>query len=283
MAAIAPTAPDSAISTETVFAAFTHYVGRQPIFERSQQVFGYELLFRAGLDNIFSGDPEQATRQMIDNVLLFGLDTLTPSAKAFINCTRAALVDRLVTSLPADVTVLEVHENIAVDDAVFEACSDLRAMGYGIALDDYMPDSDADRLIELADFIKLDCRACSAKDLRAVRKSLGGHTARLIAEKVETPEEFNVAQGEGFDHFQGYFFARPTILQQREIPPQPHALCATAERDQPQSVGPPRGGAAGHGGGLVLLPRSASGQLADAGASRPGDQYPPGVADDRRG
>ena len=219
MAAIAPTAPDSAITTETVFAAFTHYVGRQPILDATQQVFGYELLFRSGLDNAFSGDPEQATRQMIDNVLLFGLETLTPTAKAFINCTREALVERLVTTLPVDLTVLEVLETITVDDEVYEACVELKHMGYRIALDDYMPDSGADRLIELADYIKMDCRACSAKDLRAVRKSLKGHTAKLIAEKVETPEEFNVAQGEGYDLFQGYFFARPTILQQREIPP----------------------------------------------------------------
>ena len=219
MAAIAPTAPDSAITAETVLAAFTHYVGRQPILDQSQQVFGYELLFRQGLDNSFSGDPEMATRQMIDNVLLFGLDTLTPSAKAFINCTRSALVDRLVTSLPVDVTVLEVLEHITVDDEVVEACTDLKKMGYRIALDDYLPDRGADRLVELADYIKLDFRSCSPAELRAVQHSLKGHTAQLIAEKVETEEEFKIAKGEGYGFFQGYFFARPTILQQREIPP----------------------------------------------------------------
>jgi c-di-GMP-related signal transduction protein len=219
MAALAPTAPDSATTAETVLAAFTHYVGRQPILDQSQQVFGYELLFRSGMDNSFTADPEQATRQMIDNVLLFGLDALTPSAKAFINCTRAALVDRLVTSLPVDVTVLEVLETITVDDAVVEACTDLKKMGYRIALDDFLPGRGADRLIELADYIKLDFRACSPAELRAVQKSLKGHKAQLIAEKVETEEEFKVAKGEGYGFFQGYFFARPTILRQREIPP----------------------------------------------------------------
>jgi len=219
MAALASTPPDSAITADTVLAAFTHYVGRQPILDQSQQLFGYELLFRTGLDNAFAGDPEQATRQMIDNVLLFGLDTLTPSAKAFINCTRTALVDRLVTSLPVDLTVLEVLENITVDDAVVEACTDLKKMGYRIALDDYLPTRGDERLVELADYIKLDFRACAPEELRAVYKSLSGHKAQLVAEKVETEEEFRIAHGEGYELFQGYFFARPTILQQREIPP----------------------------------------------------------------
>ena len=219
MPVIAPAVLDSAPTAETVLATFTHYVGRQPILDGTQQVFGYELLFRQGLDNSFSGNPEQATRQMIDNVLLFGLDTLAPSAKAFINCTREALVDRLVTSLPVDLTVLEVLETVTVDDAVLEACTDLKNMGYRIALDDFLPDRGADRLIDLADYIKLDFRACSATELRRIRDSLKGHPAQLIAEKVETEEEFKLARSEGYSLFQGYFFSRPTILQQREIPP----------------------------------------------------------------
>ncbi len=219
MPAYAPAASAPAITAETVLAAFTHYVGRQPILDPTQQVFGYELLFRHGLDNSFNGDPEQATRQMIDNVLLFGLDTLTPAAKAFINCTREALVGRLVTSLPIDLTVLEILETVTVDDAVLEACIDLKNMGYRIALDDYLPDRSADRLLHLADYIKLDFRACSPGDLRKIRANLKGLPAQLIAEKVETEEEFKIAQAEGYALFQGYFFARPTILQQREIPP----------------------------------------------------------------
>ncbi len=219
MPALASETPAVAPTAESVLAAFTHYVGRQPILDANQKVFGYELLFRSGLDNSFSGDPDQATRQMIDNVLLFGLDTLTPSSKAFINCTREALVDRLVTSLPVDLTVLEVLETVTVDDAVLEACTDLKNMGYRIALDDYLPDHSSDRLIHLADYIKLDFRACSTSDLRNIRARLKGRSAQLIAEKVESEDEFKLAQSEGYALFQGYFFARPTILQQREIPP----------------------------------------------------------------
>ena len=200
-------------------AAFTHYVGRQPILDADQQVFGYELLFRAGLENSFSGDADLATRQMIDNVLLFGLDTLSPGGKAFVNCTREALTERLVTSLPPHLTVIEVLETVAVDAAVYDACEELKKLGYAIALDDFIPETEADKLIGLADYIKLDFRALSQEQLARTRKSLQSCGIALIAEKVETEEEFLTAKGEGYKYFQGYFFARPTILERREIPP----------------------------------------------------------------
>lgn len=219
MPVLAPVVADSATATDSALSAFTHYVGRQPILDATQQVFGYELLFRSGLDNAFSGDPEQATRQMIDNVLLFGLETLTPTAKAFINCTREALVKRLVTTLPVELTVLEILETITVDDEVYEACVELKRMGYEIALDDFLPDRGADRLIPLADYVKLDFRGCSPHELRRIHQSLQGIEAKFIAEKVETEEEFRQALADGYELFQGYFFSRPIILQQREIPP----------------------------------------------------------------
>jgi EAL and modified HD-GYP domain-containing signal transduction protein len=197
----------------------THYVGRQPILDTARNVFGYELLFRSGLDNSCSGESDLATRQMIDNVLIFGLDTLTPSAKAFVNCTYEALTQRLVTSLPSHVTVLEVLETVEVDDEVVEACTELKKMGYQLALDDYLPDHGADRLVGLADYIKLDFRAYSATELRGIQANLRGSEIRFIAEKVEDEEEFQRALSEGYTYFQGYFFARPVILQRREIPP----------------------------------------------------------------
>jgi c-di-GMP-related signal transduction protein len=219
MPALAPSGAADRSAFEEPLAPVTHFVGRQPILDAKQKVFGYELLFRSGLGNAFSGDHDAATRQMIDNVLLFGLDTLTPSALAFVNCTREALVDRLVTSLPPANTVLEILETITVDDQVFEACTELKRRGYRIALDDYLPNPSADRLIGIADFVKLDFRCCPIPDLQAIRSSLAGTQVKFIAEKVETGEEFERARDEGYSYFQGYFFSRPTILQRREIPP----------------------------------------------------------------
>lgn len=198
--------------------AWTRFVGRQPILDRREQVFGYELLFRSGLLNKFTGDSTSATRQTIDNVLVLGLETLTPGGKIFVNCTKEALTDRLVTFLPAESTVLEVLETVEVDDEVVEACIDLKAMGYQIALDDFVPDCGSDRLIKIADYIKLDFRAYTRGQLQQIQRYLKGAKVSLIAEKVETHDEFQQALTDGYHLFQGYFFSKPSIIKGREIP-----------------------------------------------------------------
>jgi EAL and modified HD-GYP domain-containing signal transduction protein len=194
------------------------FVGRQPILDRQQQLYGYELLFRAGAENAFSGDSCSATRQMLDHVLVLGMDTVSPGGKAFLNCTREALVQRLVTILPAAQTVLEVLETVEVDDQVVAACEELSASGYEIALDDYQPGTTSDRLLGLADYIKLDLRVLAPERLRQVKQGLAGYRAKLLAEKVETDLEFRRATADGFDYFQGYFFCRPMVMEHRRVP-----------------------------------------------------------------
>jgi len=205
-------------SVASEHSAPTRFVGRQPILDRKQQVLGYELLFRSGQDNLFNGDSNNATRQMIDNVLFLGMETLTPGGKIFVNCTREALTERLVTFLPAESTVLEVLETIAVDDEVVASCRDLKKLGYQIALDDFVPGRGSDRLIEHANYVKLDLRACDTDQIRQIQRHLKGANVSLIAEKVETREEFQRSLEDGFQCFQGYFFAQPCIMKRREIP-----------------------------------------------------------------
>src|SRR5947209_19538127 len=91
------------------------YVARQPIFDRHLQVFGYELLFRDGLENSFHGDPDQASRATLDRSLLMGLDVLCDGRRAFVNCTRDTIIKGLVTLLPASTTVVEILESVPDD------------------------------------------------------------------------------------------------------------------------------------------------------------------------
>ncbi|WP_213805521.1 HDOD domain-containing protein [Granulicella sp. dw_53] len=207
------------VSADSSLYSSTRFVGRQPILDLQQAVHGYELLFRTSLENSFSGDSDNATRQMIDNVLLLGMDTIAPGSRAFVNCTREAITEELITFLPPEVTVVEVLETVEVDEELVGACVKLKKMGYQIALDDYVPGGGSDRLIELANYVKLDYRACGPEQLRQIQRYLEGAEVALVAEKVETAEEFERARDAGYLYFQGYFFARPTILHSREIPP----------------------------------------------------------------
>jgi c-di-GMP-related signal transduction protein len=133
------------------------FVARQPILNRDQQVFGYELLFRDGVENVFRAtDAEAAARSTLDSSLLMGFDVLCDGQKAFINCTRDLLLKDGITLLPAEQTVVEILESVVPDDLVTAACERLRAAGYRIALDDYVADDPRDRLTGVADFIKVD-------------------------------------------------------------------------------------------------------------------------------
>jgi c-di-GMP-related signal transduction protein len=205
------------LSEASAIIAPTRFIGRQPILNAARQVYGYELLFRSGMENSFTGNPEDAAPQMIDTALLFGMENLVFNSKAFVNCSALALTSRLVTCFPPG-TVLEVLESVQVTDEVVRACKELKKLGYSIALDDFQPGTSGDRLIEMADYIKLDFQACTPAQLRQIQRCLKGSNAALIAEKVETAEQFNRALKEGYHFFQGYFFSQPAVLTSREIP-----------------------------------------------------------------
>jgi EAL and modified HD-GYP domain-containing signal transduction protein len=197
----------------------TQFVARQPILTRDEKVFGYELLFRDGVEDFFqSPDPDAASRSTLNTSMLLGLDVLCDGHRAFINCTREILLKDYITLLPSEQTVVEVLETVPADDLVVAACRRLKEAGYVIALDDFAMNDPREVLTDLADIIKVDLRSTSAEDAAAMVKRYGPWRCRMLAEKVETREEFIAAKKAGFLYFQGYFFRKPEILTAHEIP-----------------------------------------------------------------
>jgi c-di-GMP-related signal transduction protein len=196
----------------------TRFMARQPILDTSQKVVAYELLFRSGWDNTFSGDSDDSTRQIVDNILVVGAQWLSFDTLAFVNCTREALVGGLLTLLPSRYIVLEILETIKPDPEVISACRELKDRGYRLALDDFLSQEGMGPLIEMADFIKVDFRASDKGTRRKIRRQIQGSSAALLAEKIEHRDEFSVAINEGYQYFQGYFFSRPIIFTRDEVP-----------------------------------------------------------------
>lgn len=194
------------------------YVARQPIFDRHEQVFGYELLFREGLENAFHGDADQASRATLDRSLLMGLDILCDGRRAFVNCTRDTLLKGLVTLLPSSTTVVEILESVLPDAEIIAVCRGLKEAGYTLALDDYVADDRREKLTEFADIIKVDLQLTTPKQRASLVKSFGPWRCRMLAEKVETYADFLQTQDQGFVYFQGYFFRRPEILSTHDVP-----------------------------------------------------------------
>lgn len=197
----------------------TRYIARQPILNREQKTHGYELLFRSGMENFFHAkDPDVATCTTIDLSLLFGSAALTFGHLAFINCTRNVLLHDIITLLPRDRVVIEVLENVLADEQTLAACDRLRRAGYLIALDDYVPNSNTIRLLPFADMVKVDFLATDSASQASIATDMRRRGIRLVAEKVETREQFEYAQLLGYHYFQGYFFCKPQTLTMQDIP-----------------------------------------------------------------
>jgi c-di-GMP-related signal transduction protein len=194
-------------------------VARQPIMTGDEKVFGYELLFRDGVEDYFrSPDPDAASRSTLSTSMLMGLDVLCDGHRAFINVTRDVLLKDYITLLPSSQAVAEILETVPPDDLVRAACQRLKEGGYQIALDDFTVDDPRESLTDLADIIKVDLRTTPLARAEEMVKRHGPWRCRMLAEKVETREEFLAAKKAGFVYFQGYFFRRPETLNTHEIP-----------------------------------------------------------------
>jgi EAL and modified HD-GYP domain-containing signal transduction protein len=190
------------------------FLGRQAIFDEKMGLYGYELLFRSGTENAFSGDAEDATNQTIDSCL--SMIACSSCENLFINCTRNALVNMSVKLLPRRTVVLEILETIPADAELVSACKELKQAGFRLALDDFSPYENRGELVEIVDYVKVDFRASDAAERHEIYKMFGQKTI-FLAEKVETLDEVRAAQAEGNTLFQGYFHARPEIIAEAQI------------------------------------------------------------------
>jgi c-di-GMP-related signal transduction protein len=192
---------------------------RQPIFDTHQRVFGYELLFRSGFENCFIfPDGDVATSRVLDSFMIEGLEALWRPQKAFINFTRNALLNGLANLLPSKTLTVEILEDIEPDPPMIETCLKLKRQGYQIALDDLTTLEKRKPFLELADIVKVDFALTDEAQQQEMARRLRVRGVKLLAEKVETRDQFEKAAGWGYHYFQGFFFCQPQIISAREIP-----------------------------------------------------------------
>jgi len=196
------------------------FMARQPILNRDLKVFGYELLFRNGAENYFRPvDGDLATKSLIsDAVHLHDIESLSDGRKCFINFTRNALLSELYTMLPPPTTVVEILETVELDEELLLACHRVRKQGYMLALDDYVLEPRFEPLLPLIDLLKVEFPALTELQHYAVVASAEKFGFELLAEKVETPEQYDLARRHGYHYFQGYFFCKPQMLRARRLP-----------------------------------------------------------------
>lgn len=194
------------------------FVARQPVFTAKKKVFGYELLFRHSLENVFPDiDGNTATSSVLSTTFFsFGLHEILAGKPGLINFTRDLILQRTPLIFPKEVIIIEVLENIEPEPEILEALREFKHQGFRIALDDFVYDPKFEAMISLCSMIKFDLMATPLNTLGPVIQTLGSGVT-LLAEKVETHQEFDQAREMGFGLFQGYFFAKPEVLSKKEI------------------------------------------------------------------
>jgi EAL and modified HD-GYP domain-containing signal transduction protein len=195
------------------------YLARQPIFNTKRRVAAYELLYRDA-ENVKEAkfvDGDHATcRLLSDAITAFGLSNLTNGKPAYINFTDHLILNDFVRLADPDEIVVELLEDIEISDLLVEKLKRLKRLGYRLALDDYVGDQRFDCILPLADVVKVDFRLTSYEEQEAIAKNLKRYRKiTMLAEKVETQEEFDHALHMGFKLLQGYFFAKPTTMSEK--------------------------------------------------------------------
>lgn len=199
------------------------YMARQPIFDNENNVYAYELLYRSnGQDNLYTGvSGDESTADVVTNAF-FGLDVknVIGGARAFINFTGNLLKRGIPKMISPEILVVEVLENQLTDDDLLDACMELKELGYMIALDDFEYSNAYSELFQLGDLVKIDFRT-PQKSIEETAYVCRYSNKLMLAEKIETHEEFEYAKKLGCTYMQGYYFAKPAIMSGSSIQPLP--------------------------------------------------------------
>jgi EAL and modified HD-GYP domain-containing signal transduction protein len=194
------------------------YVARHPILNLMGRVHGYELLFRRSPELGYGGDSKLATRTILDDTLIFGIDKLTGGLPAFVNCTAESILEQLVEVMPPSMTVIEIDAAVDFSIHLLAACRRLKAIGYHLALDGFVWETRIEPLTEIADYVKVDFLKTRTAERKELLLRFRNSPAAMIATKVETEAEYRKAKEEGFTLFQGFYFCHPELLSNAKVP-----------------------------------------------------------------
>jgi len=192
------------------------FIGRQAVFDRNHNVTSYELLFRDGSGKIGDDDDYMTSKVLVGALMDMGLDTVSDGKMLHINASTSFLLSGMIEVLPPEKVSIEILESVPITDEVIQACKQLKDKGYHLMLDDVVYDSKLDPLIALVDVVKVEFP--QIVNLEEEVRILRQFNVKLLAEKVETQEEYQRCYDLGFDYFQGYFFCKPQTIQSKTIP-----------------------------------------------------------------
>jgi EAL and modified HD-GYP domain-containing signal transduction protein len=192
-------------------------IARQPVFDHNLNLSSYELLFR-GPNELRESDDKMTAQVVVAALLDIGFEKLSAGHMLNINASESLLLHNLdiIHSLPPSHVGIEILETTPVTKEIIQVCKTLKDKGYTLLLDDVVYAPHLKPFIELANIIKVDLP--QVRDLANDVKILRQYPAKLLAEKVETREDYEQVKALEFDYVQGYFFCKPQIIKGKKLP-----------------------------------------------------------------
>jgi EAL and modified HD-GYP domain-containing signal transduction protein len=206
----------------TVATEHEFFLGRQPIVGRSRELVAYELLFRSSrVDRALVINDVYATATVIKHAFSgLGIESALGNRKGFINFDEKLLMSDVIETLPSDRVVLEILEHVPMTPSVVDRCQQLREAGYTMGLDDVVRLTEGLKAVMPSiSIVKVDVSVMTEQQITGLVHELKSYGVKLLAEKIETGEQYHFCRSIGFDLFQGYFLARPTILTGKSVQP----------------------------------------------------------------
>jgi len=204
------------------------YIARQPIVDAEQNIRAYELLFRSVQEDgsilpIFEDNLLATSRVLVNALNHIGINNLVDEQKAFVNIDEEMLLDNMITTIPKERFIVELLEDIIITDELLDRIIELKEIGYCFALDDAHCDEkflkNFTPVFPYIDILKLDLQLIKLDELQRFIPEFEKYNFKLLAEKVETQEEFETYKALGCELFQGYYFAKPLIIEKKAIDP----------------------------------------------------------------
>jgi len=208
------------------------FIARQPIYDSRLEVIGYELLFRASDTYFaeFTSGHEASLRVIVNSFINIGIERLVGSSLAFINVPEQLVLNDALLPMFHEQTVLEVLEDVPPTPGVIAGLKRLKSRGFKIALDDFVYQPAYQPFLELADFVKIDIENMQRDAIAELLAQLRPYPVKLVAEKVETQDMYDLCKAQGFRYFQGYFFCRTRTLTERTLPPNKAVVLALLQQ-----------------------------------------------------
>ncbi|MBF7073840.1 HDOD domain-containing protein [Glaciecola sp. MH2013] len=194
------------------------FIAREPILDKEQELFAYELLFRDGENDAFPSHPAKKTELIKQRFNTLGIDDIAGEQNVFIHFLPETLINHFPEELSADNVVIELTQNPSMDSGLMKACEELKSKGFKLALSGDNLESTILTSYPYIDILKVDLSKAPTNMLEKHVPALAASGIQLVAEKVSSLEQFAMCRDLGFDYFQGYFFTQPEAKSVKELP-----------------------------------------------------------------